>query len=233
MSYNKIVESNRELFNKTDQLKRLKTLFDDINQTNLSEDEINKNIKKSNVELNEYKVQLDKSGQDIALIKESEDFKKDTITKEKRNAENNLLDYQMQSVKQQLNLKYLAKLYHHDKKKIELINLFNNNFRSALGSERNSEFIDLVRGAYEIEPDSLKELQSKLIESSITLTTRTDEKINSIEKDIKTIENKIANHEKDLLEDSKKADKLKNKKEQLIMESITIFKILFPNIEII
>ena len=227
---NEVEKENTAFFEELNQIREIKEIFSELKENTAYQEEKDRHINQLKNELEKMKVEYDKMGKKIEEIKKSETYEKDLRIKAERGKDTREIERDFQNIKQKIDLKLLAKYFHLDEKKSGKIKDYANNFRQALGEDENLEIIELVKAAQGIEINELKGIKNILIELNKPLITESDRKISEIEKELQRIKSEINLTENNIEDETKKREKLNDKRENILVEIIKKAGILFPNI---
>lgn len=227
------IVNNKELFEKIEISHKLSLLLSDLTKNKSYEEELNKKKKDFNEELKREGEGYNIINQKIDTMKNSLDYKKDMQEKEEHKERLNKLENELQSLRQKINFKLLAKYFHHDNKKIPIILGYADNFKSSIKNDNDLMIVDFAKEAQGIELGSLGELRSKIINNSDQLITQTDKYIAVLEANLKELDFRIIGIRANIENESKKMEKLMVKRKKMISEVKNLSKPLFPNIEIV
>lgn len=229
---NKVAEENKTFFEETLTLNQLNSILQELKHNKTYTKELEIMIEDSNNEINKIKEEIKKIERKINEIKSNDEYKKDLEEKEKHARDLNELEKEILALKQKIDFRLLAKYFHYDKKKSQLIRHYSENFKSALENDKELEIISLVKQAQNIELNSLNEIQKKLSELNKSFTTKTDNEILSLEEELKKFHSRILSIELDIQNELKKKERLIAKKEKISQETKELAKKVFFNFEI-
>ncbi len=229
----KIVKDNNEFFEKMKNIGDITILTNEIKQNNAY-------LKILDIQCQEFNKQLNKKIEEqytykdkIEQIKNSDKYKMDLREKENYIKKLREFEEEIQSVRNRINLKLLAKHFHYDNKKNKIIHEYSTNFKSALQNDENLEIFNMIKIAQHIELNDLKEVRAKIISLNEKIITDTEKEISSIEDKIKSIELEILSIKSNLADELKKKDKILLKTEKIVLETKKQAEPLFPNSKII
>jgi len=213
---NNIVKNNRFFFEKEKSINNLSKLFKEFKENKNYLLELNNSIKNMNIEINDLKEECVNLNKKISNIKESEKYKKDMAEKQKIEKKAEDLNKNLLSIKEKMNLKNLARQYHSDKDKLQLIQSYSSNFKSSLDSDKELEILELITDD-EIK-DSLKGLIKEIEDLNKNKTTKSEQEITSLEENLKKIQEKTSLSENSLIDEEKKKEKLEIKNKDIEKE---------------
>ncbi len=211
---------------------KINLMFLELKQIKNYEEELNKKKEFLNEEI-ERKIKEKKLIiQKIEQIKNSEEFKRDMIEKNNHEEKLNKLENELRFIKQKINFRLLAKYFHHDNKKRQIILEYANNFKSSIKNDEEIKIVDYVKEAQGIELNSLYDLRNRLIDSKDQVITQTDKDIIALEINLKELDFSIIGIKSNIETETKKMEKIITKKDKIIMEIKDLAKSLFPCIEV-
>ncbi|MBI5148376.1 hypothetical protein HZA33_01725 [Candidatus Pacearchaeota archaeon] len=226
---NSILSNNRNLFEKEKKLEDLRDIFEEQEKIKKFEKEIESTI----TALKRNKESLERKREEIRKklenIKNSSEYKKALEEKEEEREEARKNEENLFKLKSEIDLKFLAKHFHGDKKKEHLISELNKDFISSLQSNEAGLIALLKEAKPEFNTDKIKELIKKKGEQF------KEKKELKIIEEVKKTENEIKEFERDLLEtedlikdEEKRHDKIqekiKEKREQIEIISKSIWE---------
>ncbi|MBS3081016.1 hypothetical protein J4221_06070 [Candidatus Pacearchaeota archaeon] len=229
---NNIVGETRILFEEKEVGNKLDLLFLGLKQIKDYEEELNKKKEVLNEEIKTGNKEKELIIQKIEQIKNSDEYKRDLKEKYNHEEKLNKLENELLSLKQKINFKLLAKYFHHDNKKSLIISEYANNFKSSIKDDEEIKIVDYVKEAQGIELNSLHELRNKLIKINDELITQTDKDIAILESNFKELNFKVIGIKSSIEIETRKMEKIKTKKDKIIMEIKDLAKSLFPSIEV-
>lgn len=198
--FNEKLESNRKYFEKKDLIRIIKDNLEELKES----DKIQKQIEDS---LADFKRKISKIEEDEKLFEEDyEEYKKskDSIKfieeQEKIKQENKIINEEVLKLKQEINLKNLAKYFHEDPKKIRIIKDYSENFSNSLKHDDDISIIKLLKEAnLNFNEEKIKELKQKLAKQRLF---DSDKRLKEFEDKIYK-KNQDLKHERDELEHEK------------------------------
>jgi hypothetical protein len=208
--FNEIIEENRKIFERERRVTYLESLAKRLEDEKKTGIDIKNSIKL--LEEEQKRIAEGKMEKEIALenLKNSEEYKKIEEGREKRRREMEEFDRQIQTLKQEIDLRAVAKYFHGDRKKSELVRKYNENFKNALEEDTNLEISVIVKEARgrEIEFSKLRERGIKLKETHISEVER---KLESSEGEITKIKTKLADIKNEIEREKRKDERFKDK----------------------
>lgn len=215
---NSIAKKSKPILEESELINKLDFLFGELKQNDLLLETLHLNQKESHRNLEIKELEYEKTNENISRIKISIDYKKDQEEKDKHKRMAVELDKKIQSAKDNINLKLLAKFFHENKKKDSIIKDYIANFKSALENDKNLEIASLVMEAQDLDVKYLGEIQEKISELSKPLLLKTDNKIIDLENNLKKLDSEIAGIKNYVEEGLKKKEKLTRKREKIEAE---------------
>jgi len=209
-----IAEQSKSLFEEAKQVKKLVNLNSKLEEFNKLEDTLRQEISHFNKRIesigNEAKI-LDN---EITSIQNSADYRKSYEEKQEYLKKQENLTRELQSIKQKINFKELAGVFHHDKKKAQLIKDYSNNFRETLKEDETLKIVEMVKDSQNLDISSLKELKA-FFQSSHPVP-EAEIKITVLKDKLRGLENERAAAEAGISKENDKIGKItKNKNETL------------------
>ncbi len=226
------ITDNKRLFDEMEISHKLSLLLSELTKNKNYEEEINQKKAYLEKELKRKDEEYALTKQKIDAVKNSSDYKKDMQEKEERKEKIKKLENALDLLKQKINFKLLAKHFHHDNKKSQIILSYANNFKSSVKNDSSLAIIDFAKEAQGIELSSLKELRDKMINHPAQLITQTEKEIGDLEASLKELDSNTAGIKANIENESKKKEKLITKREKIISEIKNLSESLFPDIKI-
>lgn len=224
----KIAESNRETLKRSllsRQIINLGSELEDIkNLKNSSENELSGINDKINLLNNEQNSMQNT----ILKIKNSPEFRKDLNKIEEHKNKISTLENQISALKNQIDFKLLAKNYHNNPKKHQLVKDYSGNFISALLSDQNASIIEFAKEAQNIDLSSLSEIKAGL--SAQTPVSEAQLKINDLEQKIASLRANIKSLESEISQHNKQQEKLEIRKSEITNQIKESAKLLSLNV---
>lgn len=231
--FNSIVSENKNLFEKEKQFEKLQNTLEELEKRKKFEAEIKELIKslENNKERREMeKIEIEGS---VKQMKEGEDYKNTLKERENVNEEIRKNDELLLKIKQELDIKALAKQFHGEKKKEIMLSELNKDFIAYVESNK----IELIKLILEAKPKfdiskinevlSKREQLKKREEAEIIKNIqREDEEIKKIEIELFRIEDLIKN-------ENDKVGKIQEKIAEKEKEAEIISKSIWEDAEII
>ncbi len=224
-----LADSARPTFDAESKLKRISSLMDELDKNAHFLASISQQLNHLNVDLKREKEESDKTAQSLDGIKNSLEYQNDLRLKEARKRKIEDLEREIRSIQKSIDFKLLARVYHADKKKHELISNYSLNFRSALKEDEGLEIISLVKGAQGIGIESLRDLLNKLEELSKPFVTEADQKISDLQIRINQLNLQASNIQSMIGQNYKIKEKSEAKKIEILSEINTLSVSVFGN----
>jgi DNA repair exonuclease SbcCD ATPase subunit len=217
-----LAEQNKPLFEETRQVEKLSNLNNELEESKKLEEDIGCNISHLNKKIESLGNEAKTLGNEVQDIKNSIDYRKETEEKQKYLKKQGDLDRELQAIKQKTDFKALARVFHHDKKKAQLIKEYSGNFKAALREDETLKIIGMVNDSQNLDLSSLKELQSLLQPDSLPVL-KTEKKISELEGKMTGLETEKAAAKARIHEENKKSERIAKKKKKLISEMKNLF----------
>lgn len=228
-----LAENNKWAVAQARIIQNIKTSLEEINQNTASLEEANKSTAEINGKIEKDKARCIQITQEIENIKNSEGYKKDA--EEKREAQKRIseLENRIQSIKQRMNLREMAKEHHFDKKKSQLINAYSANFKEALREDRELDILNLVSLEKKSALEPLKKIQSEIGEISAPAKTPSEKKISALEDEMSICKSEILALEDEVRKNTKRKERLEIKRKETSEEIHIKSREIFPEFEIV
>ena len=213
-----IAEENKMLFEEAKLTDNVFSLSSELKQSEALSKGVQDEIAGLSLKIKELDEKHNDIKSEIARIKESEEYKKDIEKKENHQKEQAGIIKEMEKIRKEIDFKALARVFHHDSRKAGIIKDYSNDFKSALKADENLRIIEMAESSQNIDVSSLRQLKNELIQLDSHIALETEAKIASLSDKLKRIESEKAGAESDILEESKKQNRLAKKKEKTLSE---------------
>jgi len=187
-SFNSIITSNKDAFERektANQLKNLMLRLEDEKNAGQQIENSMQNLEDNLKGLEKQKLEREKR---LEEIKKSSEYKELLEEKEKLRKNTGELDNEIFSLKQDIDIKYLSKYFHYEKKKSQILKEYTENFKSALENDNNLQIAQIIK---EIKPDfdieRIKETRLKAGKLKSRQEAPIEAQIKAIEDDIKRL----------------------------------------------
>ena len=187
-SFNSIITSNKDAFERektANQLKNLMLRLEDEKNAGQQIENSMQNLEDNLKGLEKQKLEREKR---LEEIKKSSEYKELLEEKEKLRKNTGELDNEIFSLKQDIDIKYLSKYFHYEKKKSQILKEYTENFKSALENDDNLQIAQIIK---EIKPDfdaeRIKETRLKAKKLKSRQEAPIEAQIKAIEDDIKRL----------------------------------------------
>lgn len=227
---NIIIDNNKKLFEEIEISEKLHLFFIELKKIKDFEEELKKKIENFNEEIKTKNKEKELIIEMIEKIKKSEQYIRDVKEKDEHKEQLNNLENELRLIKQKINFKLLAKYFHYDNKKSKIIIEYTNNFKPSIIDDKELRIIDLVKEAQGIELNSLYELRNRIIKISDQMVTQTDKEIARLETNLKELGYSIFGIRSSIEIETKKIEKIIQRKDKIIDEIKDFVKLLFPDI---
>lgn len=215
---NRLLDENKHSLEIKSFIDKLNDSLRRLDETNRIIEEIELSIGNLNSKAKLLREKLEKAEKSISNLKSSKEYEQDAQEKSKIADEKHKIEKEIQSLKDRIELKALAKHFHHDQKKVKIINSYFDNFKSAMESDSSLEIVKLVKEARGIDISNLFDIRKKYNELSFPQISEIDRKIISIENEIKNLKRDLSDTNDSLSQEIKKKEKMLEKKAHIISE---------------
>lgn len=213
--FNETLSENKSLFDKEKLLHNLNsTLAEFKNEKCMISTVVITNLEKDLKDIAYNKKEIEKKIEDLT---QSMMYKKIIETREQWKQEISILYRENTNLKQDLNLKALAKYFHKDLRKRTLIKSYTDNFTKTLKEDKNLEIMSLLKEAkIKFNEEIIKRLQYKNLRSHEWQETEAEKQLNALEEEKKQLLSNIERIEMQIEQEKKKKEKLQKKIEKTI-----------------
>jgi len=229
---NGFFERNRKIFEQEDRIKSIESYILILKDIENSESQIDEEIKNFEDEFEQFKEAKLNLETNLESIEKSKEHERDMEKKRKRGEELKEVERQIEITKSQIDIKKLARQFYKNPANNALLKNYSNNFLSGLRGDEELRIIEIVDSGQNLDVSELRGLRERLIELEIPLITGSDEKIESIEKELKILESKIAVMNSNREIEVKKKERVKERKERLLGEISKEAEEVFPGVKL-
>ncbi len=212
-----LAEKNKFLFEETKQARKLSNLNNELEESKKLEKNIQSEIFNLNKRMESIGNEVKNLGNEIVDVKNSADYRKEVEEKQAHLRKQKDLERDLQAIKQKIDFKALANVFHHDKKKAQLIKDYSNNFKEALRADETLKIIEMADASQNIDLFQLKGLKSHLQPDSLPVL-KTERKILDIEDRLKSLEIERATAKGSIDEENKKLGRVAKKQDEIVSE---------------
>jgi DNA repair exonuclease SbcCD ATPase subunit len=212
-----LAEQNKPFFEETKQAEKLSNLNNELEESKKLEKDIRQDISYLDKKIESLGNEAKSLGNEVIDIKNSSDYRKEAEEKQEHLKEQGDLDLHLQTIKQKIDFKALARVFHHDKKKAQLIKEYSHNFKEALKEDETLKIIEMTNDSQNLDVSSLKELRA-LLQSSSFSVSKTEKKISELEDKMGSFESEKAAAKARINEENKKLERIAKKQEKIISE---------------
>ncbi len=161
-----ILEKNKEDLNSLRKLLIIQEKLKELRKTKENKQYIKKRISETKDKIDKIKDQINEKSQKINSIKQSEEYKQIKEAKEELNNKKEKLNKIIWSLKNQIDFKFLANYFHKDKKKLDIIKDYKENFHKNIENceKKILDIFEDIEDKEENNKNELKKLKKDLIE---------------------------------------------------------------------
>jgi len=226
------IADKKELFEEAEKTRQLSQMLLELEKSRNYENEIAKKKKNLDDELKEKSEEHSAITEKIASAKNSADYKKDIKEKELQQEKFRELENELESLKQKINFKQLARNFHHDEKKLGIISEYSSSFRTSAMNDPDLKIIEFVKECQNADISYLRELKEKITSHANFPASRMETEILLMEKSLKELDSDMNLIKTNIENESKKNERLAAKREKTIQEIRNVSQLVFPAITI-
>ncbi|MEM0465706.1 MAG: hypothetical protein QXW97_03335 [Candidatus Pacearchaeota archaeon] len=197
-----ILSKNKNILEENKIYISIKNKLNELKELDKSKDEINSNIKENNEKIKRLQIEIDIKESRINDIKKSFEYLKEQESIKRKEDDYKIIEKMIYDLKQLIDFKKLANIFHYDSKKMDIINKYKVSFKNNFEKDNGIEILNLLSEA---------NMTSSHISKKIT---EIKEKIKELEKKYRNLELKQLQIITELNKDVKE---LNFKKEDLIL----------------
>lgn len=231
--FNELVMNNKSIFEEREAINQVNSKLSDLEETLKILEDIEKSMANSKSYLSGNERKIDELKKKIDEIKLSSQYDEDRKEEENQRNKLNEIDRELDAAKQKINFKLLAKIYHGNEKRSQLIKEYQKNFKMTIQNNENFEFISIVRETQGLDLEYLKDIINKVREYENPIITKTGREINGLEVGLNEIKSENNSIEETLKEDEKRRERLGKKKEEIFLKLKEFVKDVFDNVEFV
>ncbi len=211
---NPIIAENVKNQEKIKKLARFIDNLKKISEAEKSEEQIKNIVQKLDIEKTRIASEIIQKEEEIKNMLSSRSYKNEQEEREKINNKLQELENELEDIQNNIDFKELARVYHTDEKKHQVIKKYTENFRKAIEDDRFSEFSKiLIEQGLKFD---LASINAKIKKLSMHLG-QTEEKLKIAEEKLAKIKNDLIEIETAKNEDGKRLEKISEKKSDLII----------------
>jgi hypothetical protein len=228
--FNEKLELNKE---NSEKMNLIKTIQDNLKEWEEAK-EVQKQIERSVVDFEKKIAKIKEEKQLVEKnyeeYKKSNEAKKVIESQEILKQENKNINDDLLKLKQDINLKSLAKYFHNDSKKNKIIKKYSENFLDSLKDDSNLEIISLIKEANQkFDEEKIKKLRQRILEQNILTEDVKIQDFNNLllklDSELKYESNKIEKEKEKILKFKEKQDQILTKIEDIAKKVWKDFKI--------
>lgn len=225
-----LLETNKSLIDNLKIISAASSKFDEIKGNDILSSQINIQIKEIEQKKADLENKLGYIEKDIKKTAESREYSEKISKRQEAEKTKYGLKQEILKIKEEVNLKSLAKTFHGNEKKMKIIRDYNNDFYSAFENDKGLSLITLLdEGRKEHISKNIAEIQRKNKEIAGILSEK--DEIESLKADIEGIKNGLEILNKEKSDCMKRAQKLDEKNQEIM--GIIKSELAKINIEII
>ncbi len=234
-NFNRLVEGDKEIFEKRKNLEALQNLKREFNELEKCVLELRENVKNLEKAKKELEFERNSLSSELKGAIESEEFKKNLENKERIKKEISELNKNALKLKESIDIKFLLKFFHENPKKAEILKKYQESFLSMLEADENLEIAEMANVA--LGADIMPEIK-ELLEKSRQLKEEAgnhemETRIAALETKIKNADFELAAIDRKTYGETKKIEKAKEKNEQLRKDLLNKVKKILGKVEIV
>ncbi len=225
---NNTLIDKKDILMKREQISKVRDKLNEKERLKINESEISREIAVLNEKINNSEKEKEKIINNIEKLKKSEEYQKEIENEKKIKEEKEKFAREIADLKNKINLKSLAKQFHSDEKKNELIKRYQENFLEALEKDIGFEIFKIINPEFS---EQLKQIKEKKEELNKELVFETGRKIEENKKEIEIMNSVIIGVKKQIEQETKRKEKIIGGHEEIIKEIKEYSKILSIPIE--
>ena len=218
-SFYEKTEANKWAFDKITLIEHLKASLNELENLKNIQKEIEDNIEIIENKIVKIEKEKKKLEEDYKMYKQGKEYAKFIEEQEKIKEENNILDKDIQKLKQDMDIKFLSKHFHDDIKKSKTIKNYQDNFMNALKNDDNLEIIEIIKQSEkQVDIGKIKEIKKRIEERKSPAENEEDEKSKDFNNKIKHQEHDLINERIEMEKEGNKKLKFEQKQKQIMMQ---------------
>lgn len=156
-----ILNENKQVFDNKLKIEELISLVSSLEAENKNKSGIELSLENLNKKLADIEIERDKANGEIHKIQSSSEFSIVDKEKQEKNKRKKELEQEILKIKEKTDLKFMAKFFHEDKKKSEIVKNYSENFIQAMKEDSNLEIINLAKEAGK-DIEDLRRIKSEI-----------------------------------------------------------------------
>jgi hypothetical protein len=210
-----LLESNKALIDNLKIISAVSSKFDELKGSDILNSKIDSQIQEIEQKKEDLKNKIEYIEKDMKKMAESSEYSEKISKRQEAEKIKDALKQDILKLKEEVNMKSLARTFHENEKKMRIIRDYNNDFYKAFENDLGLSLITLLdEGRKEHIRRKIAEIQRKKEEISGILLEK--DEIESLKADMGGIKNKIEILDKEKADCMKRAQKLEEKKQELI-----------------
>ncbi len=162
--FNEKLEFNKENFEKINLIKTVKDDLKELEEAKKIQKQIEDSIADLKIKISKKEGKKQEAEKNYEKYKKSDEPKKFTEVQEKIKQENKAINEDVLKLKQNINLKDLAKYFHNDPKKSGMIKRYSETFYESLKDDADFDIIQLLKEANQtFDEENIKMLRKKIL----------------------------------------------------------------------
>lgn len=212
--FNEKLLLNKENFEKINLIKTIQNNLEELEETKKIQKQIKDSINDFEIKTNKTEQEKQQYEKNYEEYQKGDEHRKFIEEQEKINQENKAINEEVLKLKQNINLKYLAKYFHEDQKKNKIIKNYSENFLNSLKEDNNFNLISLLREADQnTHEEKIKELKQRFAEQK---ELGIDKKLKELEDEVIKVNHKLKYEKEELEHEKIKKQRFEEKQKQIL-----------------
>jgi hypothetical protein len=213
--FNRLIDENKEAIVFLEKIEKITLELNEIQNIKKNKKESDENIKEYEEKVNNFEIEIKAIEKNVINIKKSKDYLLELKGKKENENEKIKILNEITNLRERIDFKKLAGIFHSDSKKMRIINKYKENFNDNFQYDNGNEIMSLLKEAgietnsifKKIEELMLRKDKLSKITSVLDLTHVQESKLILMENQIKTAKNNIDDIKTDIEREKKKISK--------------------------
>ncbi|MBU0957752.1 MAG: hypothetical protein KKF56_02985 [Nanoarchaeota archaeon] len=212
----KHTQQNKELLDSCKTISSINKLIEELSKNKMLENQLIEKTTNIDSESNNLKNEIKTKQENIEKLKNSEEYKENLRRKILIEQTNKQIELDLNTLKQEIDFKELANIYHISEQKMEIVKSHKENFLEAFQKDNGQNISTILEDSNQIN-ESIKQKIKIILEKQLKIQETKINKDESLEiqTQIQNIKSQIQNLKNDKSKELKKQDKLSQTKSRI------------------
>jgi hypothetical protein len=218
----KNIEENKLIIENSEVISRIEKKLGDLDETIKTIDEINKNINENNLKIKTTEGNIADTEIETEKIKSSENYKKEISLEAELNVKNEELEKEAYRLKDMIDFKKLANLFHYDSKKMTTINEYKLNFINIFKKDKLLSLVPLLDEANMADSfitqktNEIMKREKEIEKIKKEFNKSESNSISDMDKKLSTLRTDMDYTNREIAKEEKRKDKSENSRNEIL-----------------